>query len=140
MKFKVPYLSIDEAGHVIALSDTELTMPSISLTNGTGNVVTGLTLNSTNGSFIETKANIGNLTITGYTIATTSNSLAEADTLNAALGKLEKRIQVIESDYLKAAALNPYLLSDTAAETYLSKTDASTTYLTKTDASSTYLT
>lgn len=140
MKFKVPYLSIDEAGHVIALSDTELTMPSISLTNGTGNVVTGLTLNSTNGAFIETKANIGNLTITGYTIATTSNSLAEADTLNAALGKLEKRIQVIESDYLKAAALNPYLLSDTAAETYLSKTDASTTYLTKTDASSTYLT
>lgn len=139
MKFKVPYLSIDEAGHVTALTDTELTMPSISLTNGTGNVVVSLALNTTSGAFTETRANIGTLEITGYAVATTSAALAATDTLNAALGKLEKRLNVIENDYLVAADLNPYLLSQTAADTYLTKTDATNTYLTQTNAASTYL-
>ena len=140
MKFKVPYISIDEAGHVTSLSDIELTMPSISLSNGTGNVVTSLSLNTTNGAFTETRADIGTLLITGYAIAQAGSALAATDSLNAALGKLEKRLKTIEDDYLTASALTPYATAQTIADTYLTQSDASSTYLTQNDASSTYLT
>ena len=140
MKFKVPYISIDEAGHVTSLSDTELTMPSISLTNGEGNVVTGLSLNATSGAFTETKANVGTLVITGYTIAQAGAALAATDSINVAFGKLEKRLKTIEDDYLTASALTPYATAQTIADTYLTQNDASTTYLTQSNASTTYLT
>jgi len=124
MQFAVPYLAADEAGHVTSLSETTITIPSISLTNGTGNVVTGLSLNTTNGAFTETKANIGTLSLIDYSVAETSAALMANDTLNTALGKLEKRLTVIESDYLKAAALNPYITKTAVADTYLTKIDA----------------
>ena len=138
MKFKVPYLSIDEGGHVTSLTDTELTMPSISLTNGTGNIVTGLSLNSTSGAFTETKANVGTLAITGYVIASAAQALAEADSINTAFGKLEKRLKIIEDDYLVSTDLSPYATAQTISNTYLTNTEAQA-YLTQTDASSTYL-
>ena len=88
--FDIPTIGIDQLGHVSALSTKTVKIPNITLTNGTGNVVTGISYN--NGAFTESKANIGTLVITGYGIASAASSLAETDTLNSALGKLEKQI------------------------------------------------
>lgn len=88
--FNIPTIGIDNLGHVTTLSTKTVTIPNITLTNGTGDLVTGLTYS--NGAFTESKANVGTLAITGYSIASTASALAATDTLNVALGKLEKKI------------------------------------------------
>ncbi len=94
--FNIPTIGIDNLGHVTTLSTKTVTIPNITLTNGTGDLVTGLTYS--NGAFTENKANVGTLAITGYSIASTASALAATDTLNVALGKLEKKIDQEISD------------------------------------------
>lgn len=91
--FKVPYLIADEAGHITALTDHTVKIPQPSLTNGTGNVVTGLTLTPSTGALIETKANVGSLTLTDYSLPESVTALPIAsDTVNTAIGKLSKLV------------------------------------------------
>ena len=91
--FKVPYLVSDEAGHITTLTDHTVKIPLPSLTNGTGNVVTGLALIPSTGALTETKANVGTLALTGYSLPESVTALPIAtDTVNSAIGKLSKLV------------------------------------------------
>ena len=93
--FNVPYLSVDKAGHVTALTHNTVTIPAPSLTDGTGNVMTNLALTASSGAFTVTKANVGTLALTDYsaptvpTGLTARSSIAATDSLNAAIAALQ---------------------------------------------------
>lgn len=62
--------------------------------SGSGNVIGNLTVE--NGEITATKRNIGALAITGFTADNTATAdLAAADTLNAALNKLQAKIKAL---------------------------------------------
>ena len=87
--FKALSVSIDAKGHVAQLAEHTVTLPTPSLTNGTGNVVTGLTLEPTTGALTEKKANVGTLALTGYTTASSISAMPIAtDSINTAIQKL----------------------------------------------------
>lgn len=90
--FKVLSAGIDQAGHVASLEEHDVTIPLPSLTNGTGQIVTGLSLIDSTGAFTETKANLGTIALTGYTLGTDNTAIAETDTLNDAISKLENQV------------------------------------------------
>ena len=87
--FNIPVIRYDQMGHIFSVGTTTVKIPNITLTGGTGNVVTELTYN--NGAFTLSKANIGTLTITGY-IAATNGHISATDSLNSALNKLDSAI------------------------------------------------
>ena len=119
--FKVPYIGIDETGHVATLTDHTVKLPLLSLTKGTGDVVTGLSLTPSTGAFVETKANVGTLLISGYnplTGVTNENkgdkaTINATDSINGAFAKLQARIAVAEAthanDYLTLSNLIPVI-------------------------------
>ena len=86
----------DEKGHKANANTHTVKIPQPSLTNGTGNVVTGLTLKAEDGAFVETKDNIGNLSLTNYTKKDDSADIDADDTLNDALSKLQTQIHDTE--------------------------------------------
>jgi hypothetical protein len=57
-------------------------------------VVTGLALEDSTGKFTETKANLGTLSLKGYSKADSGEtlSISAEDSLNVAIGKLEYKI------------------------------------------------
>lgn len=92
--FKVLQVGIDETGHVKDLNSRTIKLPNPTLTTtGTGNVLTGLSLNTDgSGAFTSTFNNIGNLNLTGYTLGTDGGKIIATDTLNKALGKVQVQI------------------------------------------------
>lgn len=92
--FKLSSFTTDDRGHVTAFngSAATITLPSLSLTNGTGNVMTGLNINTSTGAFTTVKANVGTLTLTGYSIGSSAGSVAATDSINAAIGKIEYKL------------------------------------------------
>jgi hypothetical protein len=91
--FKIPVLSYNEAGHITSVTNESLTLPKNSLVStGNGNLISDLTFNETTGAFTKTKEYIGELKLTNYSIGTAVSALAASDTLNAALGKLEYKL------------------------------------------------
>ena len=93
--FAVPTLTIDKAGHVTALTDHTVTIPTPSLTDGTGNVMTNLALDASTAALTVTKANVGTLLLADYSAPsvpaaiTERSSIAATDSLNAALASLQ---------------------------------------------------
>ena len=87
--FNIPVIKYDQMGHIFSVGTTTVKIPNITLTGGTGNVVTDLTYN--NGSFTLSKANIGTLAITGYD-AVINGYISATDSLNSALNKLDSAI------------------------------------------------
>ena len=96
--FKTLYAGIDQTGHVSTLTDYTITLPSPSLSNGTGNIVTGLTLTPSSGAFVETKADVGTLALAGYALGTDSGAIANTDTINSAFSKLQKNVNTLNGD------------------------------------------
>ena len=93
MEFKVPYLSIDTRGHVTALTDTIITIPTGSLINtDSGNVLTNASYDSTTGALTVNKSYIGNLLLNGYSLDTDANAIAASDSINSAFSKLSVQI------------------------------------------------
>lgn len=90
--FKVLSAGIDQAGHVASLEEHDVTIPLPSLVNGTGQVVTGLSLTASTGAFTETKADLGTILMTGYTLGTDTSKVAATDSLNTALSKLQAQV------------------------------------------------
>lgn len=92
--FKLSSFTTDDRGHVTAFngSAATITLPSLSLTNGTGNVMTGLNINTSTGAFTTVKANVGTLTLSGYSIGSSASSVAATDSINAAIGKIEYKL------------------------------------------------
>lgn len=96
--FKVPTFSIDGMGHIYSAQDTILKLPSISLTttDSAANVLTDISLNSTTGAFTYNRANVGTLTLTGYSYVSSEQSAAailNTDSINSAFAKLTKQIE-----------------------------------------------
>lgn len=92
--FKLSSFTTDDRGHVTAFngSAATITLPSLSLTNGTGNVMTGLNINTSTGAFTTVKANVGTLALTGYKRAESASYVNETDSLNTAIGKIEHKL------------------------------------------------
>ena len=87
--FKVPYFGVDEAGHVKTQSEHTVTIPLPSLTDGTGDVMTGLALVPTEGKFTVTKANVGTLKISDFTLGENGEAISNTDSINTAFAKLQ---------------------------------------------------
>ncbi len=91
--FNVPTITYDSKGHISATANHTVTLPTLSLIDDTsGNVLTGLTLDisTTTGKLTLTKESVGTLALGGtYSIATSESAIANTDTINTALGKLE---------------------------------------------------
>lgn len=91
--FKIPEIKYDALGHISGTTTHDVTIPAPSLNAApAGNVMTGLTLNTTTGSFTQSKANIGTLALTGYTLGSDATAIAATDTINAAFSKLQVQI------------------------------------------------
>lgn len=90
--FNIPTFTIDAKGHIVAQSTVTAKIPALSLSDGTGNIMTGLTLNSSTGAFTTQKANVGTLALTGYSIANAASAVSASDTINSALGKIEYKL------------------------------------------------
>lgn len=94
--FTVPTIGIDEAGHVATLTESEVKIPQPSLVKGFGgNVLTGLLLEPTSGTFTELKASVGNLTLDGYSLGRNYSLIKETDTINEAFSKVQLQIKNI---------------------------------------------
>ena len=87
----------DDKGHKYTSTAYTVTIPLPSLTNGTGNVVTGLSLTPATGAFVEAKDNISNILLTGYSKETNSANIAATDSLGTALSKLQTQIHDTET-------------------------------------------
>ena len=130
--FQVPYFGVDEAGHIKTKSAHTVTIPKPSLNNGTGNVVTDLSLTPETGAFVETKANVGTLPITGFDPNITASVLQVTDSINTALAKLQSRIadneKTVENlDVNDTAIAGQYVSSVTQADGKIAVNRASLT-------------
>lgn len=92
--FKLSSFTTDDRGHVTAFngSAATITLPSLSLTDGTGNVMTGLSINTSTGAFTTVKTNVGTLTLTGYSKGSSAGAVTASDSINAAIGKIEYKL------------------------------------------------
>lgn len=105
--FKVPYITVDGAGHITGISAHDVTIPQGSLSDTVANgadVITQLSFTASSGALSTTRTNIGNLKLTGYNIASSISSIASTDTINQAFGKLQKQINSLDFDPAGAAA------------------------------------
>lgn len=116
--FKIPEISYDLKGHISGINTHTVKVPLPSLKDDKSNnadVITQLSLTAETGALATTRTNIGNLLITGYTKANTKQELLATDSLNVALGKLEKNIEQEESD--RKTAINNLDYADQNANT-----------------------
>ena len=105
--FEVPRFSYDKAGHVSNDTSYTIKFPKGSLTDAdfnNANVVTHLSFDAETGTLSSTKTNIGDLIITGYSESENEEEVKVTDTLNVALGKLQKQIH--DEETARAAAIN----------------------------------
>lgn len=97
--FKVPALTIDEAGHITAISEHTVTIPAGSLSNSdNGNVVTNLSYDSITNATTVSKAYVGDLALTNYAIALANEDIADSDTINEAFGKVQLALTTNATD------------------------------------------
>lgn len=82
----------DEKGHKFESKTHTVTIPELSLTSGDGNVVTGLSLTPSSGSFVATKANLGAIQLGTFEKGDSSADIAANITLQQALSRLENKI------------------------------------------------
>lgn len=90
-QFKVPTFTYDGKGHVYSATSYDITLPPITTSDSTsGNVIVASSVDSTDsGKLLFTKANVGTLALTDYSIGASYSALAATDPLNTAIGKLE---------------------------------------------------
>ena len=114
--FKVLEVGIDAAGHVNTLNSHSITIPKGSLNENltaTGSsVLTGLSMNASTGAITQTNANVGTLTLQGYSQGTDGGILVSTDSINGAFAKLQNQIQT-ESNK-RAEAIQNLDYTDTA--------------------------
>lgn len=82
----------DDKGHKFISKSHTVKIPQPSLTNGTGNVVTGLSLTPSSGAFVETKANLGTIKLGSYEGGDSAADLSADITLQQALSRLQNKI------------------------------------------------
>ena len=98
--FNVLKFTTDKAGHITAVGEESIQIPSIAFTNDTtGNVVTNMaysySANDKKGTFTETRENIGTLALgthTGTTTTTNGLDILSTDTVSGAFNKVQTHI------------------------------------------------
>ena len=93
----IPNFNVDDAGHIISQSTSDITIPKGSYTkSNTGDIITNLAFTDTTGAFVETKDYLGNLKIgtndytnTDLGVSSTSSLI---DTINAISNKLASNL------------------------------------------------
>lgn len=96
--FKVPYISIDEAGHTTLLDDHLVTIPIGShIPDTDGNVIVDFSMTPATGATTDTREYVGNLTLTQFVQGTDNTDVASADTINEAFSKVQKQINEEET-------------------------------------------
>ena len=94
--FKSFKLPIDEKGHLNKARDVNITLPSLSITNGTtGNVLTSLEISANGQSIVANSSDIGTLQLVSYKIKGDAE-LAANDSINDAFGKLQGQIKALD--------------------------------------------
>lgn len=106
--FNIPTFGFDAKGHYKESASTTVTIPALSLTNGAGNVVTGLTLTPSTGALVEAKENIGNIALGTYTSLLSTPEISASDSIGSAISKLEKDLkdEVAERERAEAAEVD----------------------------------
>ena len=93
--FTLPDWTFDEKGHQTGISTHTVKIPQGSLTNGTGNIVTGLSLNASTGAITETKAYASSITLGNYT-NNNYRTFNDNTTIGGALDSLVGRLDTLE--------------------------------------------
>lgn len=103
-QFDIPRLSHDNAGHISGVDKYSIKLPQPSVTPNTeGNVMTGISVNSSTGVFTQDKVNVGALGIAEFSAdqgevdAGNAYTLKTSDSINGAFKKLQDRIKVEEA-------------------------------------------
>lgn len=100
--FKVLSAGIDQTGHVSSLEEHTVQIPLPSLNNetngGVDSVLTKLTLEPIDGAFTAEHKNVGELLITGYSVATENSAVSATDSINSAFGKVQKALDTLNAD------------------------------------------
>lgn len=123
--FKVPYISIDEAGHTTLLDDHLVTIPIGSHTPDTdGNVIVDFSMTPATGATTDTREYVGNLTLTQFVQGTDNTDVAPTDTINEAFSKVQKQIKTEQetrstADKTLTDNLNQEIKDRSAADTTL---------------------
>lgn len=97
--FEIPEVKYDEAGHIskVATHTVQLPLPSLNDLSATdSSVVTGISMNDATGAITQTNSDVGNLKLTGYSIATENKDIATTDSINQAFGQSQFRINSLE--------------------------------------------
>ena len=119
--FVVPEIGIDDKGHTASLTEYSVTLPKVTIDPAeTGNVVTGITINSTSGVITETKTNAGDIALGTYTTEVSNDDLVNTDTISSALNKLAVRLTTEVTN--RASADNTVREEFAAADTSLKTT------------------
>lgn len=102
--FNTLHISTDNAGHLIGAGINTVKIPGLELTKDvveTSNVLVGVdysySTENNKGIFKEVKAALGSLALNSYT-PIANGSITAQDTLDSALGKIEKALGVINGD------------------------------------------
>ena len=91
--FVVPEIGIDDKGHTASLTEYSVTLPKVTITPAkTGNIVTGITINSISGVITEIKTNAGDIALGTYTTEVNNDDLINTDTISNAFNKLAARL------------------------------------------------
>ena len=100
--FKVLSAGIDQTGHVSSLEEHTVQIPLASLNNetvgGVDSVLTKLSLEPTTGAFTTEHKNVGELLITGYSVATENSAVSATDSINSAFGKVQKALDTLNAN------------------------------------------
>lgn len=98
--FSVLSIGTDATGHVKDLAARAIKLPKNNLVDiDTGNIVTGLTLTPTSGTFTLKKQNVGELLLNGFSVPTAGSSVAIAptDSINNAFNKTQAYLIYLEN-------------------------------------------
>ena len=102
--FNTLHISTDNAGHLVGAGVNTVKIPGLELTKDTietSNVLVGIdyaySTEGSKGTFKEVKAALGSLVLNSYT-PVANGSITAQDTLDSALGKVEKALGVINGD------------------------------------------
>ena len=108
--FKVLSAGIDQTGHVSGLEEHTVQIPLASLNNetvgGVDSVLTKLSLEPTTGAFTTEHKNVGELLITGYSVATENSAVSATDSINSAFGKVQKALDTLNADEANENSIN----------------------------------
>ena len=103
--FNTVFFDVDERGHIAHANQSVITLPKGSLSSDYTNdnparVLTGIGFTASSGKISYSQDNIGNLKLTGYSLASSVEQIDTSDSINSAFGKLQRSINQTNEDLI----------------------------------------